>query len=42
LIIGSLEGALMISRLEQNREALLEAQSHLERYLESEVRVQAQ
>jgi TetR/AcrR family transcriptional regulator, transcriptional repressor for nem operon len=42
LIIGSLEGALMISRLERDREALLEAQSHLERYLESEVRVQAQ
>ena len=39
LIISSLEGALMISRLERDREALLSAQSHLERYLESEVRL---
>jgi len=39
LIVGSLEGALMISRLERNREALLETQSHLERYLDSEVRL---
>jgi TetR/AcrR family transcriptional regulator, transcriptional repressor for nem operon len=38
LIIGSLEGALMISRLERDREALLETQSHLESYLDSEVR----
>ena len=38
LIIGSLEGALMISRLERNREALLETRGHLEHYLESEVR----
>lgn len=30
LIIGSLEGALMISGLERDREALLETQSHLE------------
>jgi len=39
LIIGSLEGALMISRLERNRDALLEAESHLESYLESEVKL---
>jgi TetR/AcrR family transcriptional regulator, transcriptional repressor for nem operon len=39
LIIGSLEGALMISRLERNRDALLEAQGHLERYLDAEVRL---
>lgn len=39
LIIGSLEGALMISRLERNRDALLEAKSHLESYLESEVKL---
>ncbi len=39
LIISSLEGALMISRLEHDREALLAAQSHLEHYLETEVRL---
>ena len=39
LIISSLEGALMISRLERDRDALLATQSHLERYLESEVRL---
>src|SRR5215467_4070712 len=38
LIISSLEGALMISRLERNRYALLAAQSHLDRYLDKEVR----
>jgi TetR/AcrR family transcriptional repressor of nem operon len=38
LIISSLEGALMISRLERDRGALMAAQSHLERYLETEVR----
>jgi TetR/AcrR family transcriptional repressor of nem operon len=38
LIIASLEGALMISRLERDKDALLEAQSHLQRYLESDVR----
>jgi TetR/AcrR family transcriptional repressor of nem operon len=37
LIISSLEGALMITRLERNKEALLTAQSHLERYLDTEV-----
>jgi hypothetical protein len=39
LIVGSLEGALMISRLERDREALLETQLHLERYLDTEVRL---
>jgi len=39
LIISSLEGALMIARLERNKEALLTAQSHLERYLDTEVRL---
>jgi TetR/AcrR family transcriptional regulator, transcriptional repressor for nem operon len=39
LILGSLEGALMISRLERDREALVETRSHLERYLDSEVRL---
>jgi len=38
LIIGSLEGALMICRLERNREALVEAQAHLGSYLDSEVK----
>ncbi len=38
LIIGSLEGALMISRLERNRDALLDTQAHLGRYLDSEVK----
>lgn len=39
LIISSLEGALVIGRLERNREALVAAQSHLKRYLETEVRL---
>ncbi len=39
LIISSLEGALMIARLERNKEALLTAQSHLERHLETQVRL---
>jgi TetR/AcrR family transcriptional repressor of nem operon len=38
LVISSLEGALMISRLEKNSEALLAVQSYLNSYLESEVR----
>jgi len=38
LIISSLEGALVIGRLERNRDALAAARSHLERYLETEVR----
>jgi TetR/AcrR family transcriptional repressor of nem operon len=39
LIISSLERALMISRLERDREALIATQSYLERYLETEVRI---
>lgn len=39
LIISSLEGALMIARLERNKEALLTARSHLERYLDTQVRL---
>lgn len=39
LVISFLEGALMISRLERDREALAEAQAHLEAYLEREVRI---
>jgi len=39
LIIASLEGALMVSRLERDRDALLGTQSHLESYLESQVRL---
>ena len=38
LIISSLEGALMISRLERNRDALQAARAHLDRYLDQEVR----
>jgi TetR/AcrR family transcriptional repressor of nem operon len=39
LIISSLEGALMIGRLERSREALFEVQDYLESYIESEVRL---
>jgi TetR/AcrR family transcriptional regulator, transcriptional repressor for nem operon len=39
LIISALEGALMISRLERNRDALLAARSHLDDYLDNELRV---
>lgn len=39
LIISSLEGALMISRLEVNHDALFAARSYLDRYLDKEVRV---
>lgn len=38
LIIGSMEGALMISRLERTTDALQDTQRHLHNYLESEVR----
>jgi len=38
LIVSSLEGALMISRLETNDKALRAVQNHLENYLETEVR----
>jgi TetR/AcrR family transcriptional regulator, transcriptional repressor for nem operon len=41
LIISSLEGALMISRLERNRDALLAARSHLDSYLEKEIRARS-
>lgn len=37
LIISSLEGALMISRLERNYDALRRVRKHLERYLDREV-----
>ena len=37
LIVASLEGALMMSRLQRNDEALRRVQSHLNRYLEKEV-----
>jgi TetR/AcrR family transcriptional repressor of nem operon len=39
LIISSLEGAIMLYRLERNEEALRAVQAHLESYLETEVRV---
>jgi TetR/AcrR family transcriptional regulator, transcriptional repressor for nem operon len=38
LIIATLEGAVMIGRLEQNLDALREAQTHLNNYLETSVR----
>ena len=37
LIVASLEGALMMSRLQRNDEALRRVQSHLSRYLDGEV-----
>jgi TetR/AcrR family transcriptional repressor of nem operon len=37
LIVSALEGALMISRLERNDDALRRVQQHLNRYLETEV-----
>ncbi|MCU1336746.1 MAG: Transcriptional regulator, TetR family [Bryobacterales bacterium] len=37
LIVASLEGALMMSRLQRNDEALRRVQSHLNRYLENEI-----
>jgi TetR/AcrR family transcriptional repressor of nem operon len=37
LIIASLEGALMMSRLERNDDALRRVQQHLNRYLDAEV-----
>jgi len=39
LIVGSLEGALMMSRIQRNDESLRRVQSHLNRYLDSEVAV---
>jgi TetR/AcrR family transcriptional repressor of nem operon len=41
LIISSLEGAIMVFRLERNEDALRTVQSHLDRYLETEVRLPA-
>jgi TetR/AcrR family transcriptional regulator, transcriptional repressor for nem operon len=38
LIFSTLEGALVLSRLEKDREPLRAVQTHLERYLEFEVR----
>jgi TetR/AcrR family transcriptional repressor of nem operon len=39
IVIASLEGALMMSRLERNGDHLLTVQKHLNAYLESSVRV---
>jgi TetR/AcrR family transcriptional regulator, transcriptional repressor for nem operon len=39
LIISSLEGAVMLYRLERNEEALRAVRSHLDSYLETEVRL---
>jgi TetR/AcrR family transcriptional repressor of nem operon len=39
LIISSLEGAIMLCRLERNEEPLRAVQTHLNSYLETEVRV---
>jgi TetR/AcrR family transcriptional repressor of nem operon len=39
LIISSLEGAIMLDRLERNEEALRAVQVHLDNYLETEIRV---
>jgi TetR/AcrR family transcriptional repressor of nem operon len=39
LIISSLEGAFVISRLERDREALMATHAYLEHYLETEVRL---
>jgi hypothetical protein len=39
LIVASLEGAFMMSRIQRNDEALRHVQSHLNRYLDSEVAV---
>jgi len=41
LIISSLEGAIMLYRLERTEEALRAVQAHLDSYLETEVRVRA-
>lgn len=38
LIISSLEGAIMVDRLERSRDALRAVQAHLESYLETEIR----
>ena len=41
LIISSLEGAIMVHRLDQTEEALRAVQAHLDSYLETEVRVRS-
>jgi hypothetical protein len=41
LIISSLEGAIMVYRLERTEEALRTVQAHLDSYLEGEVRVRS-
>jgi TetR/AcrR family transcriptional repressor of nem operon len=41
LIISSLEGAIMVYRLERTEEALRTVQAHLDSYLEAEVRVRS-
>jgi TetR/AcrR family transcriptional repressor of nem operon len=41
LIISSLEGAIMVNRLERSEEALRTVQAHLDSYLETEVRLPA-
>lgn len=41
LVMSSLEGAKMISRLEGNRDALLAVRSFLDSYIDSQVRIQA-
>ena len=41
LIISSLEGAIMVYRLEQDDEAMRAVRAHLENYLETEVRAPA-
>jgi len=37
LIVAALEGALMMSRIQRNDEALRRIQAHLNRYLDEEV-----
>ncbi len=41
LIISSLEGAIMVHRLDRTEEALRAVQAHLDSYLETEVRVRS-
>ncbi|MGB2899116.1 MAG: TetR family transcriptional regulator C-terminal domain-containing protein, partial [Candidatus Acidiferrum sp.] len=41
LIISSLEGAIMVYRLDRTEEALRGVQAHLGSYLETEVRAQS-
>jgi TetR/AcrR family transcriptional regulator, transcriptional repressor for nem operon len=41
LVIATLEGALLVSRLQKNRRPLLDARQHLDEYLEHNVRSKA-